>query len=231
MSLVAVAGALMALAVSGTLVASSLPEVGPPAPQAANMRGRVSIITNPDWLRRPSREELLSVYPVRAILERVGGRATLSCAVEITTDLADCFITSEGPDFYGFGEAALSLAPFMKMKPRTVDGQPVSGARVTVPIVFTNPDYVITTSDGLALCYGVASAASGSEADLDDANSGGVALVYLGALYGDSRKRAAGPEALERLMASGRAAAAKLPRAKAKAEFLRCAADIGDAEQ
>lgn len=97
-------------------------------------------ITNPDWVRKPSGEALMRAYPERAIAANVTGSATLSCAVRVNGTLTDCQVVSETPGGYGFGRAATRLSRDFRMSPRTVDGQAVGGARVTVGIRFTLPE-------------------------------------------------------------------------------------------
>lgn len=112
---------------TGNTPAESVPP-GPPA------------ITNPDWLRKPSGEALMRAYPERAIAANVTGSATLSCTVRVNGTLTDCQVVSETPGGYGFGRAATRLSRDFRMSPRTVDGQAVGGARVTVAIRFTLPE-------------------------------------------------------------------------------------------
>lgn len=97
-------------------------------------------ITNPDWVRKPTGEALMHAYPERAIQANVTGSATLSCTVRVNGSLTDCQVVSETPGGYGFGRAATRLSRDFRMSPRTVDGQAVGGARVTVGIRFTLPD-------------------------------------------------------------------------------------------
>lgn len=97
-------------------------------------------ITNPDWVRKPTGEALMRAYPERAITANVTGSATLSCSVRVNGSLTDCQVVSETPGGYGFGRAATRLSRDFRMSPRTVDGQAIGGARVTVGIRFTLPD-------------------------------------------------------------------------------------------
>ena len=97
-------------------------------------------ITNPDWVRKPSGEALMRAYPERAIAANITGSATISCSVRVNGSLTDCQVVSETPGGYGFGRAATRLSRDFRMSPRTVDGQAVGGARVTVAIRFTLPD-------------------------------------------------------------------------------------------
>jgi TonB family protein len=78
-------------------------------------------------------------YPKRAASEERGGRAKLSCKVMATGSLTRCSIVEETPKDYGFGEAALSLSKLFRMKPKTIDGKPVGGGAITIPIVFSVP--------------------------------------------------------------------------------------------
>lgn len=97
------------------------------------------VITDPDWQTRPTGAELGSAYPAIAELLNLEGRAVVACGVNDLGVLVNCEIRSELPEGLGFGQAALALTERFRMKPKTIDGEPVEGGTVRVPLRFTLP--------------------------------------------------------------------------------------------
>ncbi len=112
------------------------PVIAPPRPVE---QPRPSIITNPDWSRRPSGEDLARYYPERAQRLEREGRATISCTVKANGTLEGCSVVSEDPPDMGFGDATLRASRLFKMRPQTRDGQPVDGGTVRIPLVWKLP--------------------------------------------------------------------------------------------
>ena len=96
--------------------------------------------TAPAWLRKPTANELMQVWPIEAQRRGTGGKATIHCMVSLQGALFECRVVSEIPEGSHFGDAALALAPQFLMKPATVDGHPVVSA-VNVPINFEASGY------------------------------------------------------------------------------------------
>lgn len=94
------------------------------------------VITNPRWIARPTGEQMARAYPNRALSDGTEGSATLQCAVTARGSLTDCSVLSETPGGQGFGRAAMQLSRHFRLSPRTVDGQAVEGALVTIPLTF-----------------------------------------------------------------------------------------------
>ncbi len=90
----------------------------------------------PDWVRKPTPEEVWWAYPQAARKAIVEGKATIRCMVDETGNPQLCVILSEEPAGMGFGQAAVSLRTSMKFRPKTVDGKYVPD-EVTIPVNFT----------------------------------------------------------------------------------------------
>ncbi|UTP38731.1 TonB family protein [Phenylobacterium sp. LH3H17] len=92
----------------------------------------------PNWIRRPSPEDLMGVWPRDAMRQGLGGKAKIACVVTLQGALRDCVVVSESPAGAGFGAAAIAITPQLMMTPAIKGGQPVL-AKVTIPINFEKP--------------------------------------------------------------------------------------------
>jgi protein TonB len=83
---------------------------------------------------------MMRAYPSAAESRGVSGVANLTCLVRVDGSLTGCAVASETPGNQGFGRAAMSLTRYFRLSPRTVDGQAVDGARVSMAIRFNLPE-------------------------------------------------------------------------------------------
>jgi periplasmic protein TonB len=95
-----------------------------PAPSPPPMR-HPAVIVNPELVQKPTPEQFASVYPTEAMKAGLSGEAVIQCVVGVDGRLAGCKALSEDPPGQGFGDAAVKLAAFILMKPKTIDGTPV----------------------------------------------------------------------------------------------------------
>jgi TonB family protein len=110
-----------------------------PAAAVAAAPLRPSVITQPDWLAKPTLEDLQTLFPPGALKAGAEGLAVIHCQVSAQGALVDCTVVHQEPPDAGFGDAALRMAGLFRMRPQSKDGLPTSGGTVNIPIRFTLP--------------------------------------------------------------------------------------------
>lgn len=93
----------------------------------------------PHWIAAPDAEDMASVFPARAARQGVVGRTVMTCRVNPGGGMEFCSLLSETPSDFGFGAAALKLAPRFKLSRFSAGGYPTNGAYITIPIRWTPP--------------------------------------------------------------------------------------------
>jgi hypothetical protein len=91
----------------------------------------------PDWLEKPGSDQVRNAFPVVARLFAIDGDAGLQCQTGIGGLLKDCRVAAEAPDDLGFGQAAMKLAGYYRLRPPP-DGSP-SPRSVWVTVHFHEP--------------------------------------------------------------------------------------------
>jgi TonB family protein len=114
------------LAAAGLVCAAQAQQAAPPGADG---------YTRPEWLKKPSFNDMLLVWPQIAASKGIGGQGVINCQVNKQGLLEACAVASETPPGRGFGDAALKLAPTFLMKPATRNGQPVVSS-ITIPVNF-----------------------------------------------------------------------------------------------
>ena len=116
------------------LVAS--PQAAPAEPVLLAAATPPSVVADPEWVRTPTVEELISAFPVAAIEKGASGEALIECHIATGGALDGCYVLTERGGDYGFGAATVQLAQYFRMAPVSQSGQPTEGAMVRLPMVW-----------------------------------------------------------------------------------------------
>jgi protein TonB len=88
----------------------------------------------PGYDQIPTAADMAKSYPEKALDSGKEGSAVLQCTVKKDRALTNCTVSSETPQGFGFGDAAVQLSKFFRMKAAAKPG-----ARLTIPIQFQTP--------------------------------------------------------------------------------------------
>ncbi len=147
MTLRRILGGLAALALASAATADPARTNGPPArlPEPE---------VRPDWLRRPTPDQMYGVAPASERAVRGGGSARIRCIVTVQGALRACFVVEETPPGLGFGVAALALAPQFLMRPAMTGGRLVE-SEVNFPIRWAPCEWCQVRTGGPTFLSGV----------------------------------------------------------------------------
>ena len=90
------------------------------------------------WLRKPSLQDIMGVFPPAAFSKGLSGRARIACVVTVEGALRGCKVLAESPQGAGFGGAAIAVTPQLRMTPAVKNGAPVESI-VQIPMEFEAP--------------------------------------------------------------------------------------------
>ncbi|MDO8295280.1 MAG: TonB family protein [Caulobacter sp.] len=122
----------MVVALFALLLAAADPSSWPADPT------RPVVISETDWLRRPTPAQLADAWPAAARAAGTTGKVLMNCLLAYDGGLKDCQVISETPPGMGFGAAALSLAGAYQLTP-VVDGQSATDGRIVISVRFQPP--------------------------------------------------------------------------------------------
>jgi len=125
----------------------------------------------PDWLEKPTADDMEWAYPAHAQRHGIEGKAVIKCQVGPDGRLGNCQVISEAPQGEDFGVAAVALSQKFRMLPPPA-GYAAKTPEVTIPIVFQMPQ-----DSWSQLKTATAALPKGAEPSLAPLDSGDMLLI------------------------------------------------------
>lgn len=98
------------------------------------------VVTDPTWKWKPGADDMARYYPEDAVDRSISGVATIRCEITLRGMVEACEVASEYPYGLGFGPAAIKMmTSWGRFNPPTVNGQPVGGRKISIPVRFVAP--------------------------------------------------------------------------------------------
>lgn len=113
----------IALIVSAAIVGAALAADG-------GTQSAAKVAVSPDWIRKPTGNDLVAVYPSAALDKGQTGKSLIRCEIDTKGGLKDCAVLAESPANAGFGRAALKLTD------RFQAPSELAGDEVVIPLRF-----------------------------------------------------------------------------------------------
>ena len=97
-------------------VTSAEPPTDPVTPPPTATVASPPLIEHPKFEKTPTVPQFMTYYPDTARRRGIAGRVVIECRVIPSGELTDCKILSETPTGYQFGEKALQLAVYFRVR-------------------------------------------------------------------------------------------------------------------
>ena len=115
----------------GPLLALALLAAGA-EPQAS-----APVVVEANWAKVAPKIDVAAFVQRKAQAARRDGAAKIRCKVTLAGSADNCVVVEETPEGSGFGAALVELAAQFTFTPKTVDGQPVEGGTIVIPMRFS----------------------------------------------------------------------------------------------
>ena len=103
----------------------------------ADPQAPAPVVVQADWAKVAPKIDVAAFVRRKVRAARGDGAAKIKCEVTLAGAATNCAVIEETPEGSGFGAALVELAAHFTFTPKTVDGQPVEGGTIVIPMRFS----------------------------------------------------------------------------------------------